>query len=54
MIQIDREDERQKNKIERNKVAMEWKILPRVEDCEEYSSSSSMSIYNLDSSEEDL
>ena len=53
MIQIDKEDERQKYKVEKNKATMERKILPRVEDCEEGSSSSSISMYNLDSGEED-
>ena len=53
MIQIDKEAERQKYNIEKNKVAIEWKILPRVEDYEDDSSSSSMSMYNLDSSEKD-
>ena len=35
MIQIDKEVDRQKSKIERNKAAIQWNILPRVEDCEE-------------------
>ena len=54
MTQIDKEAKRQKSKIERNKVAMERKIPPRVKDYEEDSSSSSMSMYNLDSNGEDL
>lgn len=53
MIQIEKEVERQKSKMERNKDAMEWKILPRVEDYEGDSSSSSMSMYNFDSNGED-
>ena len=53
MIQIDKEAERQKSMIERNKVAMERNIIPKVEECEEDSLSSSMSMYNLDSSEEE-
>ena len=44
MIQIDKEDERQKSKIERNKVSMDWNILPRAKDYEKDSSSSSMSM----------
>ena len=52
MIQVDKESERQKSKIEKNKVITERKILPRVEDCEEDSSSSFMSMYSLDSGEE--
>ena len=32
---------------------MKWKTLPRVKDCEEDSSSSSMSMYNLDFDGED-
>lgn len=52
IIQVDKEVERQKSKIEKNKVATKWKILPRVEDCEEDSSYSSMSMYSLDSGEE--
>jgi hypothetical protein len=39
--------------MEKNKAATERKIPPRVEDCEEGSSSSSMSIYNLDYDGED-
>ena len=53
MIQIDKEAKRQKSKIEENKVATEWKILPKVKYCEEDSSSSSMSMYSIDSREED-
>ena len=49
MIQIDIESKRQKFKMEINKTAMEKKILLGVEDCEEDSSSSFMSMYNLDS-----
>jgi hypothetical protein len=39
--------------MERSKAAMEWNILPSVEDYEEDSSSSSMSMYNLDFDGED-
>jgi hypothetical protein len=53
MIQIDKEDDRQKSKVERNKVDMGRKIIPRDEDYEEGSSSSSMSMYNLDSGKKD-
>ena len=52
MIQTDKEDERQMSKIEKIKVNTERKVLPGVEDCENNSSSLSMSIYNLDSGEE--
>ena len=54
MIQIDKEAETQNSKMERNKVGLEWKNLPRVEDYEEDSSSSSMLMYILDFGEEDL
>lgn len=54
MTQIDKEVERQKSKMHKKKVAMEWKIHPRVEVFEEGSSYSSMSMYNLDSDGEDL
>ena len=53
MIQIDKESERQKSKIEKNKDATEQNIPPRVEDYEEGSSSSSMPMYNLDYDGED-
>ena len=53
MIQIDKEAERQKDNIERNKVAIEKKILPTFKESEEDSSSSSMSMYNLDFDGED-
>ena len=49
MIQISK----QKSNIEKIKDSMEQNVIPRVEDCEEGSSYSSMSMYNLDSSEED-
>jgi hypothetical protein len=49
MVQIDKESERYKYKLEKNKAAMERKNPIRVEVCEEGSSTSSMSMYNLDS-----
>ena len=52
MMQFDKEVERQRDKIEKNKVTIERKILPSVEDCEEDFSSSSISMYSLDSGEE--
>ena len=52
MIQVDKEAERQRSKIDKNKSTIEWKILPRVKDCEEDLSSSSISMYSLDSGEE--
>ena len=39
--------------MEKSKESMEWNIPPRVEDCEEGSSSSSMLMYNLDFDGED-
>ena len=39
--------------MEKNKASMERKIPIRVKDCEESSSSSSISMYNLDSDGED-
>jgi hypothetical protein len=53
MIQIDKEVERQKFKMEKNKATMEQKIHLRVKVCEEGSSSSSMSMYTLDSDGKD-
>ena len=52
MIQIDKEVERQNSKLEKNKVAIEWRNPIRIDGCEEDSSSSSMSIYILNSDEE--
>ena len=52
MIQVDKEVERQRANIEKNKVTIERNILPRVEDCEENLSSSSMSMYSLDYDED--
>ena len=53
MIQIDKESDRQKSNMDKNKASMEWNIPPRAEDCEEGSSSSSMSMYNHYSNGED-
>ena len=53
MIQIDKEVEIHKSKVEKIKVAIEQGNLIRIEDEEEKSSSSSMSMYNLDSDRED-
>ena len=52
MIQVDKESERQRENIDKNKATIEWNILPRVKDCEEELSSSSISMYSLDSGEE--
>ena len=48
MVQIDKEVERQKSKSEKRKTIIEWRNPIRIEDCEEESSSSYMSMYNLD------
>ena len=52
MMQVDKEAERQRANIEKNKATIEWNIFPRVEDCERELSSSSISMYSLDSIEE--
>ena len=49
MVQIDKEVEIQKTKEEKSKVAIERRNLIRIEDEEEESSFSSMSLYNLNS-----
>ena len=49
MIKIDKEEEIKKSIVEKNKDASEWKNIIRIEDVEESSSSSSMSIYGIDS-----
>ena len=54
MIQIDKEVEIQKTKLDKRKDAIEQRNLVRIEDEEEESSSSSMSMYNLHSNGEDL
>ena len=52
MMQVDKEAEKQRANIEKDKVTIEQNILPRVEDCEDNLSSSSMSMYSLDLGEE--
>lgn len=47
MIQIDKEDEIQKDKSEKREVVIEQINIIRIEDEEEESSSSTMSMYNL-------
>ena len=54
MVQIDKEDERQKSKLEKIKATIERRNPIRIKDCEEGSSSSSMSMYIIDSDGEDL
>lgn len=53
MIQIDKEAEIQKTKAEKRKVVTERINIIRIEDEKEESSSSLISIYNLDSDRED-
>ena len=53
MSKIDKEAEIKKAIDEKNKVASEWENLIRIEDVEESSSSSSMSMYSIDSDRED-
>ena len=48
MMQIDKEDKRQRANFEKNKAIVEQKILPRVEDYERELSSSSISMYTLE------
>ena len=54
MIQIDKEVERQKVGIERCKSIIERKMLPRIDDHDQATSSSSISLYNLDSDDEGI
>ena len=54
MSKEDKEEEPNKSIEEKNKVATKWKNLVRIEDVEESSSSSSMSMYNIDSNRESL
>ena len=49
MTKMEKEAEIQKAKAEKNKVAIEWRNIIRVEDEEEGSSPSSMYMYSLDS-----
>ena len=53
MTQIDKEVEIQKAKAKKIKAAIEWRNIIWVKDEEEGSSSSLMSMYNLDSDKED-
>jgi hypothetical protein len=48
MTIIDKEMEIKKSIAEKNKAAIEWKHIIRIEDVEKSSSSSSMSMYSLD------
>ena len=52
MSEMDKEAETKKAIEEKNKVACEWKNLVRVEDVEESYSSSSLSMYSIDSDRE--
>ena len=54
MLKIDKEAEIKRAIGENNRAATEKKNLIRIEDVEESSSSSSMSMYNIDSDQEDL
>ena len=54
MSKIDKEAETKKFIEENNRVASEWKNLIRIEDVEESSSSSSMSMCSINSNQEDL
>ena len=49
MTKVDKEAETKKPIEEKNKVASEWKNLIGIENVEESSSSSSMSMYSIDS-----
>ena len=51
IIQIDKEDEK-KDDIERSKAIIEQKMLPRIDDHDQDTSSSSISMYNLDFDDE--
>ena len=42
VMQVDKKAKRQMEKIQKNKATIEKKVLPRVEDCEEDLSSSSI------------
>ena len=53
MIQIDKEVGIQKTKAKKRKVAIERRNLIELKDVEEESSSSSMSMYNLDPNKQD-
>jgi len=53
MTKVNKEEEIYKAKDEKNRAAFERKNIIRVEDEEESSLSSSISMYNLDSNRED-
>jgi hypothetical protein len=53
MLKIDKEAEIKKTIVEKNRVASERKNIIRIEDLEESSSSSSMSMYSIDYDRED-
>ena len=53
MTKIDKEEEIKKAIAEKNRATIEWKNIIRIEDVEESSSSSSMSMYSLDCDGED-
>ena len=53
MIKIEKEAEIEKSVAENNKDSIEWNNIIRIKDVEESSSSSSMSMYSLDSDRED-
>jgi hypothetical protein len=48
MSKVDKEAKTKKAIEEKNRVASKWKNLIRIEDMEESSSSSSMSMYSID------
>ena len=52
MMHVDKEAKKRRDKIEKDNATIERNILPRVKGCVENLSSSSMSMYSLDSSEE--
>ena len=54
MTKIDKEAEIKKSIADKSKDTIEWKNIIRIKDVEESSSSSSMSMHNLDSYKEDL
>ena len=53
MSKVDKEAKIKRDIVEKNRATSERKNLIRIEDVEESSSSSSMSIYSLDSDKED-
>ena len=53
MVQIDKEVKRHKSKSEKSKATVEKRNPTRIEECEEGSSSFSMSMQNLDLDRED-